>query len=427
MGGLVFGRFGGWARLPSVVRGTGIGLYGSPMPGTLCVRGDGVWWIAEGSTEPVSVAGRAEPAPVHDASIPRELTVGVMRVPMTVRVRLDGGGWAELTVRRRSAELVRRAVNGRTGASGSAGAPPLRGRAPIGPHGLLILGIALTIVFGSVEPEGALERTIATVGGLAGLELARRGRRLAKRRAERVAATRHSRNEDNLVTPPAVGVAPAVRPDVVLTFEPMRVALSARCAEQAWDRKVRRDLHDWPRAVRHRVGWQVLACLIGGLLAVGLGVRVVELLADPPGWVGAVGQWLLVSYGVLVLVAGVGAWRYMVRARRVARQVPGISMRYLLARDCAESDHLILFPPFGDAAAVGVIELELSAAGAIPLAGTVELAGPIDPASRRPVDGELLVPLLDSRPLWPRGEYRAWSAEELRRLVAGRDPLSDQE
>ncbi|MGB8022649.1 MAG: hypothetical protein WCF04_15585 [Candidatus Nanopelagicales bacterium] len=405
------------------------------MPGTLRIRGNGVWWVAEGTQEPVSLSGYPDPSPVTNAAVPKELTFGVMLTPITLRVLLDAGGCAELTVRRRDAEQVRGALNRRTAAGGPpAGGPRLGARAPIGPRLAVWLGFALLVAEEFSNPQTTLRRSVWFLAFTLGGVLMMHGRRMGESRAELVLTNRYSRNATVAAGRPAVGLVgggsadllPGATPSgVPLRYESMQATLAARCADEAWARRDRVDPRSWRQALNHRLRWRVLACLIGAFVAALIALCINYLLVGPLAFVEVGVRWGLVAFLAFVPIAVVGAVRSLTRARGVAGQVPGLRLRYLLARDWADDDHLILFPLVGDVAPIGVIELELPAAGAIPLAGTVELAGPTDPSTGRPGDGALIVPILDRRPLWPAGEFQVLEADELLELVTWEDPGED--
>ncbi|MGB7963357.1 MAG: hypothetical protein WCF12_10430, partial [Propionicimonas sp.] len=129
---------------------------------------------------------------------------------------------------------------------------------------------------------------------------------------------------------------------------------------------------------------------------------------------------LLAGYLLLPLVAATRGARFLSRAREVAERPYGTGARYLLARDWADADVLILFPTSGDVPPLGVVELQLAAATAIPASGSAWLAGTMD-AQGRPTDGALIVPKLNSRPVWPAYHFEVLDHEDLRELVTGLD------
>ncbi len=224
-----------------------------------------------------------------------------------------------------------------------------------------------------------------------------------------------------------------------MTFEPMREALAARCAQEGWARRDQVDPHSWPQAVRHRLLWQVVISPfrsfespLGMIVFITLGYEGIRfLLGHPPGWARVLWGCVFLLYGALVIAFVVRVMRWMIRLRRVADQGLVVSARYLLARHRTDEEHLdddylILFPLVGDVGPSGVIALELAAAGTIPLAGTIELAaGPTDPTTALPVDGALLVPKFDSRPIWPGGAFQVLPADQLNALVTGRGRVGD--
>lgn len=433
-------RWGGFTQFPAVVRGTALGLYSEPMPGTLHLRGDGVWWVAEGTEEPVNLSGYPDPSPVTGASVPRELTFGVMLSPTTLRVLLDAGGWVELTVRRRSVERVRRALNRRTAAAGAPAAGPRRAaRDPIGPRAVPLLGSALLLGRVVVDPPRSVSLLMLTLAWF----LIDRGSRMGKRLDELVLRNRYSRRANDVTPAPngfTIASAPAGVPGtgplaVPRTFEPIRATLAARCAE--WASRDSVDPHSWLQALRHRLLWRALLWLVMGVMigVVGAGIGSVvddllfvvfgtHYLLELGGTLGLdrILRWALVASVAVMLIADLCAVRFLVRARRLAGQSPAHRARYLLARDGADTDHLILFPLFGDVSPIGVIELELATAGAIPPGGIVELAGQTDPATGRPAVGALIVPMLDSGPLWPAENFNVMGDDELLELVTGEDP-----
>lgn len=423
-------RFGRSANLPAVVRGSGLGLYAEPMPGTVHVRGYGVWWVAEGTREPASLQGRADPDPLTDAPVPRELTYGVMRSPTTIRAHLYAGGYADVTVRRASVQQILLALARGPAVGGPPSrAPRQRARAPIGRLAVPCLGVALLLGLGSADPQTTLASIVRLVAYMLGFGGLHHVLGILRRRRDLVRANRGSRITSLATREPdddaAADRAKAADEDdplaVPLTYESMRAALAARSAAEEWSSGGRDDPHSWPRGLRHTVldllgafaiFSLVLACVVGTLA-----LQVVK----PPLTVGAVLRWALIGYLVLVLASVVNSVLFLIRARRVAKRVPGVSARYLLARarGWLDSDSLIIFPRSGDIGPIGVIGLELPSAGAIPLNGMVWLAGPTDPATGWPADGALIVPSLGTGPLWPAGHYSVADADSMRALIAG--------
>ncbi|MGB7963358.1 MAG: hypothetical protein WCF12_10435 [Propionicimonas sp.] len=206
-----------------------------------------------------------------------------------------------------------------------------------------------------------------------------------------------------------------------LTYEPIRAFLEQRRADEQWGADEDRvDPHDWRRARRDRLALPAFFAAIGLILGLPIVGWCLAPFTDPLSTWDIVCVSLLAGYLLLPLIAATRGARFLSRAREVAERPYGTGARYLLARDWADDDFLILFPTSGDVPPAGVVELQLAAATAIPASGPAWLSGTMD-AQGRPADGALIVPKLSSKPVWPAEPFEVLDEEDLRELVTGRD------
>lgn len=518
-------RQNGSTSFPSVVRGSGVGLYSEPMPGTLHVLAGRLWWVAEGSSEPISLAGKQVREPETKDSVPRSLTFGIIDDPETIRVALAAGGHADLTVRGPSADQIRRLMP-QPPEPGSP-VPRLRGRRPLSRLALTALGVAALVLAGfysalagyaphaeatvvelavaehadrvewtrdgtvhsdtvdsdgscegdrmevvllplvdeAVNPdslgEGAFLLMLVGFGALAAgliqLEIRRDRvrtnsssliRTLPEDAAAPLDGAEHGRqmNRDAGAATHADASAGSASTDahasavatfseeadpsihdllhqatLPLTYEPIRTFLEQRRADERWGADEDPvDPHDWRRALRDRLQLPAFFAGVGLILGLPLVAWSLAPFTDPLSTWDIVCMSLLAGYLLLPLIAATRGALFLRRARNAAERPYGTGARYLLARDWADCDVLILFPTSGDVPPLGVVELQLAAATAIPASGSAWLAGTMD-AQGRPADGALIVPKLSSKPVWPAERFEVLDDEDLRELVTGLD------
>lgn len=398
-------RHGRAVQFQCVVRGSGAGLYYAPMPGRLHLTPDGVWWVAEGSDRPVPLRGvpvlvSADGDVVEElpslalvcpdgahtpAAVPRPLWSGTIDGPTTVLVVLDAGGYAEVTVRGESVGQVLDAMV-EPEVHPTPAPPVVVGRAPMVRFTMMIVGACLTPAGLGAAALWQAHDCGSFVGegmwGLAllGVSLLVIGGWMLR---EREAAVRASRPTLNLraptdveaggidsdpgdVTDAAADPLQVALPDeAVLTYRTIRGLLARRSEQEEWAAVKARDPRNERRARRV-----------------------------------------------------VGA-RSLNHARAAVSDPVRTQARYLLVRNWAGQDELIVFPPHGDVAPIGVIDMLRTCLGPIPLEGTVWLAGPVDPATRQPKAQSWVVPILDSTPLWPGWPLEQLDSDDINALVAG--------
>ncbi|MGB8020189.1 MAG: hypothetical protein WCF04_03075 [Candidatus Nanopelagicales bacterium] len=180
--------------LPAVVQGTGLGLYREAMPGPLHLRQGEVWWVAERTHESVRLQGRVDSDPASDAEVPRELTVGVMRSPTTLRVQLDAGGWADLTVHSQHVQQVLAGLTRVPAAVPSGSAPRRRAHPPIGRLGAPCVGLLLMFAGYCARYEVPLVMIAGLLALLLGSKLVEHGVAREWRRRKLVRVNSASRN-----------------------------------------------------------------------------------------------------------------------------------------------------------------------------------------------------------------------------------------
>jgi hypothetical protein len=417
-------RRGGWVNLQSVVRGTGAGFYSAPMPGRLHLTPDGVWWVAEGSDSPVAVRGQIMDVPgdgeVFDEmmslsgmslaarqppqKVPGPLWWGTLDRPATLRVLLEAGGFADVTVRGESMCHVWDAIN-EPDMHPTPAPPAIVARAPFVRFTLIIVGLCLSLAgFGVAALEAASScgqwtDDVSPGGlwflGLMGLIPLVMGVLLIPRRAALVQAHRETLNHtapagndasDSEQEPAGfpqpgdtfVDLRDAAQPDgPAWTYLTIRAILTDRCTQEEWAADEPEDPRNWRSARR--------------------------------------------MFGA----------RRMNHARAAVNNQARIPARYLLVRNWAGQDQLIVFPPYGDTVPTGVIDMMRPVLGAIPLEGPIALAGPQDPRNRQPIVDSWVVPTLDSAPLWPGWTLNLPDDQALAELVTGSDgdqePEPDQE
>ncbi len=390
-------RQGRPVALQGVVRGKGAGFHSAPMPGRLHLTPGGVWWVAEGTDGPVPVRGLpvsvasqnlgrgvslmgqlleqddvAAGVPAMPQPLPKPLWQGAIDNPSTVVVQLDAGGYVEVSVRGESMGKVLEVLSEPHGRS-AGDAPPIGDREPLLRFTPVIVGA--TVVLAGLGVAMLLEAGSCpdSVDGLwvfagPGLMLMVWGLSILPKRGALVRANRQTLI-DGVRPVPALAVATAGRtaagdqPTAVgpdpgeqvqpsldepsLTYRAIRDALARWSAAEGWADVKPIDPRDERRARR------------------------------------AVGS------------------RSVSHARAAVAAPTRTRGRYLLARDAAGDDQLILFPPYGDVAPIGIIDMMRPCLGAIPLEAAVDLAGPVDPVTRQPMAGEWVVPVFDSAPLWP--------------------------
>lgn len=182
------------------------------------------------------------------------------------------------------------------------------------------------------------------------------------------------------------------------------------------------DPHDWRRARRARLSVPAFFAAVGIVIGGPFIAWRLAPFTDPLSTCDIVWVCLLAGYLLLTLLSAVRGAQFLGRARTVAEQPGGTGARYLLARHW-EHDVLILFPSSGDVPPLGVVELELAAAGATPPSGSVWLAGTMNETGR-PAVGALIVPKLSSGPVWPADTFEVLDEEDLRELVTANTLLT---